>query len=110
MSVSVSAKQPDKTHAEQEVCNNRYRDTGWGGGSGGHQSLTQKSDPIFILLQNATVSSVGILVQFSAPFKWFSAIFPPYERWLVALFSIFQGFKSEQWHVSGRDCEIGGRV
>jgi hypothetical protein len=77
---------------------------------GGHQSLTQKSDPIFILLQNATVSSVGILVQFSAPFKWFSAIFPPYGRWLVALFSIFQGFKSEQWHVSGRDCEIGGRV
>jgi hypothetical protein len=52
----------------QEVCNNRYRDIGWGE-AGGHQSLTQKSDPNFILLQNATVSSVGVLVQFSTPFK-----------------------------------------
>ena len=66
---------------------------GWGGG-GGHQSLTQKYDPNFILLQNATVSSVEILVHFSAPFPLMGAW-----RWLVALFGIILGSKLAQWHV-----------
>jgi hypothetical protein len=46
-----------------------------GGGEGGHQSLTQKSDPNFILLQNATVSPVGIPVQFSAMHCAFQVVF-----------------------------------
>jgi hypothetical protein len=74
-------------------------ETQGGGGGGGHQSLTQKSDPNFILPQNATVSSVGILVQFSAMRCTFQVVFCHiFPLWKVAGGSFLVSSKALSQH------------